>query len=427
MSTGKPRVIILHYTAPPIVGGVEAVIAEHARLLTGAGYPIAIVAGRGGAAGLPKEAAVDIIPEIDSEHPQNAEIAAALDEGSVPVEFSRLQSRIVSALANIIREGDVVVAHNVLTTHFNLPLTAAVHDLAGRGAIRRLVVWAHDVSRYVNPNSEAVLRFGFPWDLLRTKRAEFVYVAVSSRRQHTLAEVLNCAADQIRVVPNGVDPAGLLGLSDLGRHLVEEHGLLVADLVMLMPVRVTRAKNIEFALRVAASLKSAGAAARLVVTGPPDPHSPDAQAYYAGLKALRGALQLSQDAVFIYDGTARCPAPLLLDPSTVAELYRTSDLVLTPSHREGFGMPILEAALVGRPVFTTHAPVVDDLPEEDVVHLIRPDETPQAVASRILAWASRDSAHRLRRLTRKNYTWPAIFANAVEPLIENLTGRGSAL
>ncbi|HLF02130.1 MAG TPA: glycosyltransferase family 4 protein [Anaerolineales bacterium] len=420
MLFSKPRVIILHYTAPPIVGGVEAVIAEHARLLTAAGYPTTLVSGRGGAADLPQEVGVEIVPEIDSAYPQNVEIAAALDSGNVPTEFSRLQARIASTSANIMREGDIVFAHNVLTTHFNLPLTAAIHQLVDRGTIRRLIVWTHDVSRYVNQASGATLRFGYPWDLLRTKRAGFVYVAVSSRRRRTLAEVLNCPADHIRVVPNGVDPAMLLGLSDLGQHLVEEHGLLSADLVVLMPVRITRAKNIEFALHVVAALKSAGATIRLVITGPPDPHSLDAQAYYAGLKALRDELRLGPEVVFIYDGTSRYPAPLLLHPSTIAELYRVSDLVLMSSHREGFGMPILEAAIVDRPVFTTHVPVIDDLDEDSVVHLIPPDESPQTVAGRMLTWASQDLAHRLRRLARRNYTWSTIFSTSIEPLLKDL-------
>lgn len=420
MSTSKPRVIILHYTTSPIVGGVEAVIAEHARLFAAAGYPTTLVSGRGGTADLPQGVDVEIDPEIDSEYPQNVEIAAALDNGKIPTEFSRLQARIASACAKIINEGDIVIAHNILTTHFNLPLTAAIHDLIDQGTIQRLIVWAHDVSRYINPASQATLRFGYPWDLLRTKRVEPIYVAVSSRRQHSLAEVLKCPTTQIRVIPNGVDLTTLIGLSDLGQHLVEEHGLLSADIVMLMPVRITGAKNIELALHVAAALKAAGVTVRLVITGPPDPHSPGAQAYYAELTALRDMLRLRQDAIFIYDGTPRYPAPLLLPPSTVAELYRVSDLMLMPSHREGFGMPILEAGLVDRPVFTTRVPVIDDLEEDDVVHMINPDEPPQAIANRILTWAAQDSSHRLRRLVRRNYTWPTIFATSIEPLIENL-------
>lgn len=395
-------------------------MAQHARLFNTAGYPTTIVAGRGAPSALRDIAEIVIVPEISSDYAENRLIADTLDGNTASPAFLMLQDRIEKALSRILAPRDIVIAHNVMTAHFNLPLTAAIHRLVDKGCIRQPVVWCHDLSRHVNPASGATLRFGFPWDMLRTKRKEFTYVAVSTRRQHALAEVLNCPSGQIRVIPNGVDPAILMGLSDLGQRLVEEHRLLSADIVILMPVRITRAKNIEFALQVTAFLKAAGAQVRLVITGPPDPHAPRAQAYFAELKALRDVLQLRPEAIFIYDGISQHPVPLLLQPSTIGELYRVADLVLMPSHREGFGMPILEAALTDKPIFTTPLPVLDDLTEDGLVHLIQGEETPQAVASRIQEWAIQDVAHRLRRLARRNYTWSTIFEALIGPLIENL-------
>jgi hypothetical protein len=45
---GKPPIAILHYSAPPVVGGVEAVIAAHVKTFQEAGYPVTVIAGRGG-------------------------------------------------------------------------------------------------------------------------------------------------------------------------------------------------------------------------------------------------------------------------------------------------------------------------------------------------------------------------------------------
>ncbi len=42
-----PRVAILHYAAPPGIGGVESTMGAHARLLADHGYPVKIIAGRG--------------------------------------------------------------------------------------------------------------------------------------------------------------------------------------------------------------------------------------------------------------------------------------------------------------------------------------------------------------------------------------------
>jgi glycosyltransferase involved in cell wall biosynthesis len=415
----KPRLALVHYTAPPVVGGVEAVLAEHARLFVAAGYPTRVVVGRGGAAGLPDGASISVVPEIDSEHPANQALAADLMGGEVPPEFWTLSGKIEAALAQALKSADIVIAHNVMTMHFNLALTAALHHLKDGGVVRHLVVWCHDVSRYVNPASGAPQHFGLPWDLLRTFRSDFGHVAVSPQRQRLLADILGCSRERIRVVPNGVDAARLLGLSGPGGHLADEFGLLSADLVILMPIRITRAKNIEYALHVTAALKAAGVRPRLVVTGPPDPHAPDIEAYCAELRALRRALALEAEVIFIYEGTSRLPRPLLLDSAVVAELYRLCDLVLMPSHREGFGMPVLEAGLVDRPMFATRMPVLEEL-DEGLVHPIAPGEPPERVAIRMLEWAGQDASHRLRRRVRQAYTWPAIFAQSIQPVIAAL-------
>ena len=41
------RVALLHYAAPPVIGGVESVVGQHARLMADAGHQVCIVAGRG--------------------------------------------------------------------------------------------------------------------------------------------------------------------------------------------------------------------------------------------------------------------------------------------------------------------------------------------------------------------------------------------
>jgi len=419
----RPRIVLLHFTAPPIVGGVEAVIAEHIRLFAEAGYQTLIITGRDGHTehnGLGK---VKVIPEMDSENMTYLGTVPAIESGEVPEEFRGLQTKIQSRLARALRPTDVVIAHNILTTDFNLALTAAVHGLAEHGEMEHLIVWCHDISKHVNPEREAAQYHGFPWDLLRTRIRSASYVAVSSARQQALAGILGCPAETIKVVPNGVDAGQLLGLSPLGARLIEEYGLFSADLILLMPVRITRAKNIEFALQVAHAIKESGRTLRLVITGPPDPHAADIQDYYRGLVAQREMLGLHDDVIFVHEGTSGHPAVLLLDAAVVGELYRISDLILMPSLREGFGMPVLEAGLVDRPVFATSTPVTQELPEFSV--LIGQEESAESVARRILQWADTDAAHRLRVEVRSHYTWSRIFERQIFPLVESVAMQGA--
>ena len=50
------KTAIIHYSAPPGVGGVEAVIHAHAGLLLDSKYPVMIIAGAGEQAALPEGA-----------------------------------------------------------------------------------------------------------------------------------------------------------------------------------------------------------------------------------------------------------------------------------------------------------------------------------------------------------------------------------
>ncbi len=171
------------------------------------------------------------------------------------------------------------------------------------------------------------------------------------------------------------------------------------------------------------TLKRQGLDVRLVVTGPPDPHVADIRDYFDELRALRRGMALDEETIFVHDGTDRYPAPLVIEGSVVAELYRIADLVLMPSLREGFGMPVFEAALVDRPVFATSIPAAQELP--NFRYLIDADETPGSVAEGIRQWADSDAAHALRKVVRRDFTWSGIFAKKILPLIEEISGGGA--
>ena len=53
MTPHRPRTAILHYSAPPVVGGVEAVMLAHARTFVAAGLEVTVIAGRGEQQALP--------------------------------------------------------------------------------------------------------------------------------------------------------------------------------------------------------------------------------------------------------------------------------------------------------------------------------------------------------------------------------------
>ncbi len=417
----KPATAMLHYTAPPTIGGVEAVIQAHARAFLQAGYPVAVVAGQGDGASLPEGAALIRIPEVNSRHPAVLEISAELQAGRLPAGFEDLCQRLARQLQPHLDAFDNVIVHNVLTKDFNLPLTAALFRLLEAGTLPHLIAWGHDFS-WTSASSRVRLHEGYPWDLLRTFRSDVTYVVVSEQRRHELAGLLGCPRSRIHVVHNGVDPRSLLGLSDMGWELVQRLELLAADLVLLMPVRVTAAKNIEFGMQVVAALKQHLTRPRLVLTGPPDPHDPRSQAYFRSLQETRRELGVEAEMRFVYESGPDPDQGLIVGPEVIGDLYRASDLMFMPSLREGFGMPVLEAAVAGVPVACTRIPAAVEIGAEDVI-LFDVEDDAGSVAGRILDWAESSPVHRLRRRVRQTLTWERLFEQKIRPLLYP-AGRG---
>jgi len=408
---------ILHYTAPPVVGGVEAVIRAHVDVFIRYGYPVTVVAGWGEEAALPSGVNLVRIPEMETRYSSVARMSPQLEQGEVPPAFNDVVDRLIGVLTPLLSRFDVVILHNLFTKHFNLPLTVALHHLLDTGKMRRCVAWCHDFT-WTSPSSRSKVHPGFPWDLLRTYRRDVTYVVVSRRRQHELASLFGCPPQQIRVIYNGVDPETLLGLSTEGGCLVSRLGLLESDLVLLMPVRVTQAKNIEYALQLVADLKARGCRPKLVVTGPPDPHDLDSMAYYQGLQALRQRLGVEDELRFVFESGPDPDQHFTIDEQVVGDLYRVSDVMFMPSHREGFGMPVLESGLAGLPVISTNVPAAEEIGAGDVITFDAEQDSDQ-LAEQLLTWTGSSPVHRLRRRVRQRYTWHAIFHRDIKPLLDD--------
>src|SRR5436190_22146728 len=137
LTTHHPlKIAILHYACAPIVGGVESVMSTHARLLGRAGHEADIIAGRGDpdSVGLRGE----IIPELNSKHPEIVKVQNALRDGEpwALAEFEKWVERIYERLATTLADFDICIVHNAFTLHKILPLTVALAKLAEEEPIR---------------------------------------------------------------------------------------------------------------------------------------------------------------------------------------------------------------------------------------------------------------------------------------------------
>jgi glycosyltransferase involved in cell wall biosynthesis len=412
----KPKTAILHYSAPPVIGGVEAVIEAHVQLLIQNDFPVTVIAGKGDQQALPDGCGFKLIPEMDSMNPQVLVASEALEAGDVPPDFSTQVNELEEQLGQALMAFDNVIIHNVLTKHFNLALTAALFRLMDSGSIQNAIAWGHDFT-WTSPNSRHKVHPGYPWDLLRTYRPEVRYVTISEKRQTELAGLYGCEPKRIEIIYNGIDVAELLGLTAAGWELVQHLDLLSADVILLMPVRVTQAKNIEFALKVAQSLKSLGTRVKMLLTGPPDPHDEGSMRYFRSLQTLRSDLGLDAEMRFVYESGPEPDQGYFIGLDVVGDLYRVADLLFMPSRREGFGMPILEAGFLGLAIVaSTNVPAANEIAGEAVMQ-IDLDEEADVVAERMWQLLQSDERLGLRRRIRQQLTWQAIFDRQIKPLL----------
>lgn len=405
---------ILHYAAPPTVGGVELTIFHHARILTALGHQVTVVAGQGDAF-LPQ---VTYKAEPLAGSRSEAIIAAgrSLAKGHHPANFESLISQTKTALLTHLGHCDVVIGHNLFTLHKNLILTTAVYRLIQTGEGPPWVAWHHDFA-WLRPQYQPELHPGEPWELLRRPWPGVCHVTVSEAQQADLARLYGLPLEAITVISPGIEPTDFYRSSPIVKQLLQKWNLLEADCVFLLPARITRRKNIELGLRWLAAIRDcSGWDARLVVTGPPGPHNPTNAAYLEQLLGLSRELQLEEAVHFAYQASENSDQPLLLTDGEVAEFYQLADALLFPSRQEGFGIPILEAALVRLPIFATDLPPFRESAGPWAT-LFAAETPPPEVAQVIVEKLETDQAFQLRQHTLTRYTWQSIVETKMLPLL----------
>ena len=411
------RLAMLHYTAPPIVGGVESTIYHHARLLAEAGCGVLVASGRGER--FHPMVSFRTVPEMDSRHPEVLEAGKELAQGEVTERFTGLRDRLVESLRPLLSGVDVCIVHNVTTLHKNIALTAALKRMSDE-RVARFLSWSHDFA-WRDPLYTGDLHHGYPWNVLRSPWSGVRYVAVSDHRRKTMADLLGIPESEIRVIHPGVEISQFLKLAPLTWNLAEKLGLLGADPLMLLPSRITRRKNIEFAVRVTAELRRHKPDATLVVTGPPGPHNPANVRYLMELKELCARLGVSDRVCFLHE-QGEGGAPLHLSDEVVADFYQLADLLLFPSFREGFGIPVLEAGLARVPIFAADIPPLRES-AGDLAHFFDPHGDPGHAAVSIAGFLEGDPRYRLRRRVLERFTWSAVVKDHVLPLLQEVSAH----
>jgi glycosyltransferase involved in cell wall biosynthesis len=98
-------------------------------------------------------------------------------------------------------------------------------------------------------------------------------------------------------------------------------------------------------------------------------------------------------------------------------LFKVADALFFPSHQEGFGLPLLEAALHRLPTFCPDVEPMISLPRH-LQNAYPAGSSPAAVATLIASTLDASHATQARKAVVRDYAWEAIYRNHLAPLLD---------
>ncbi len=353
-------------------------MSAHAKIFRAAGHEVVIICQRGQG----DDRAVRIL----STAPESREVANALDGVNL------------------------AIIHNVMTMPFDMELTAALWEVAAAHPRTRFVGWIHDLAALNEDYSFD--RQAEPWNRLSAASPHFDYIAVSDFRARQFKSLTGISP---WVIPNGVDSAQVLGLTPAVAAFADEINLHERELRLLHPARFVRRKNIELGLDVIAALRAAGRDPVLLVTGAADSQNRGPNHYQTELESRRRELDLSRHAFFLSENFAVTSADM-------KSLYGAVDALFFPSHHEGFGLPLLEAALHRLPIFCPDIEPMNTFFSHGI-HAYPPSAGAPEIAALVTATLDADAAFQARQAVLSRFTWQAVATQFLQPFLNAQSAR----
>lgn len=359
------RIALVHYAAPPVIGGVERVLEQQAQILTLHGHEVVVVSGNKG-----------------------AKVQGAIMEYAPNFYIKRLRSAFAGC--------EVIIVHNMFTMPFAWESTQTLAELSREMTSVRFINWVHDVDVSKEQFSGLHLHAS--------------HVAVSELRRGEFVQKLGIPKAQCKVVPNGINAAATLGLTKNVATFASRHAIFERELVLFHPARIVARKNIELTIETTAALRKAGVDAVSIVTGAADPHRPESQEYSEKVMALLRKKKM-EDSVLM--------AGLRFEASDedVRGFYHLADGLFFPSKVEGFGLPLLEAAQHRIPVFCSDIPAHKEVAGKHAEYFGL-SEKPDAIAGRILKVVKKDTLGLRKRGVVREFSWERIIKDYLEPLLK---------
>ncbi|MDD5230165.1 MAG: glycosyltransferase [Candidatus Marinimicrobia bacterium] len=374
------QLLIVHYSLPPVVGGVESALKPMAEVFARNGYLVTMLSGAGSVVG--QNTKTSIVPDLNPDNPHVRETQRVLRFGSLPefyeYRMQNLQRRIEAEIGNI----NNIIIHNIMTMPFNLMATEAFWNYIIKYPDKNYYIWTHDLAWLMDEHKPNLFDRR-PWSLLKTALPNVTYIAISEFRKRQMAELFNIPRRKILVVPNTIKYQDFFKFEPATTTITEDIKIFKRYPIILIPARIIKRKNVERSIRVIATLRNTWPNLLGIITGAPEKENGALTEYSASLYNLIQENDLSGNLLFLSDLFERLGIAPEKNREVVRDLYFISNLVMYLSTDEGFGLPILEAGIARTPLALSQIPVFWEVAQDGVLYLPL-DESPAYNANRVV-------------------------------------------
>ena len=302
-----------------------------------------------------------------------------------------------------------------------------VHNVALRRA-KLDVKWLHWIHSAPSPREKEP----YPFDHFQFIKQNETLVYLNEIDKIRAAEQYGVFPSDVAVVPNAVDVRTFGGVHPFTEALIDNHGLLDADIISVYPVstpRMISGKQIHKAVKVHAKLKQLyGLKTKFII---PNAHA-NAQKEKDLVKEWQEKFLnwgLSPSDV-IFTSTQQAPTYELGVPrDAIGDLFKLSNLFIFPSISENCSLVLLEAALNGNVIVLNKSflPMRAQLGDNALyfefgalgsdVEYQNEEAYYEDIAKIVFAELKKNTALTAQTKVRKEFNYSAMFRNHLEPLL----------
>ena len=412
------QVVMLHYTIPPVVGGVEFMIEPLSKLFVKNGWHVSLITGKGNI-NKPNIKST-VIPELFPGHPKIIRMQENLKTGSFPdnyeLEVTNFEKNLMTQIGDIRN----VIIHNIMTMSFNLVATSALHHYMENNPEKNFYVWIHDMAWLMKDHNKYLYK-NKPWSILKTTSKNVKYITISKFRKKQAMELFNIPSNRIQVVPNGIEVNDFLYLNDSTKKIISKINMDQMSNMILIPARILPRKNLLRSLDIIAELIKVDPTIVAVLSGSPDATNSLSSIHFEELKNHAQKLCLDKNnLIFLHDFAIEYNFDDKENREIVRDFFNFCKAVMLLSTDEGFGIPLLEAGISKKSLILSDLEVFHEIADKNAIFIPEFEPTTEA-AKRInqQIFQCSNNATAMFRKVIKNYSWDAIWDNYLNKIFSD--------